>query len=142
MAGEPQTDVRIAVTNLVFIQNVTMVIPVLAVPSGSNYQIKLLSVTVATGDDFVAGGTLSLRFGTTDDSNSQAETLLGAATVNPETGGDLGSTDFTTTEIVRDTGVILEAGDLVYAICIADNSAVTFPNAVTAVVEYEVLRRS
>ena len=138
---EPQTDVHLTTVNLTFTQNVTAVIPLLAVPDGANFQLELLSVHSVVGDDFPAGGTLSVRYGTTDDSDSQNETLLGDATINPESGGDLGSTDFVSTSSMRGS-VILDPGDTVYAICIADNNAVTFPHGLTAVVEYRILRRS
>ncbi len=141
MAGEPQTDIQLNTVNLTFTQNVTNTIPILACPDGANFQLELLSIHTVVGDTFVAGGTLSLRYGTTDDSNSQAETLLGGATINPETGGDLGSADFVSTVFAR-TSVILDPGDTVYAVCIADNNAVTFQNEVSAVVEFRVLRRS
>ncbi len=141
MAGEPQTQVKLNTVNLTFTVSQTNTIPILACPDGANFQLELLSIHTVVGGDFPAGGTLSLRYGVTDDSDSQAETLLGSGTINPETGGDLGSTDFVSTQFIR-TSVILDPGDTAYAVCIAGAGSVTFQNDMSAVVEYRVLKRS
>jgi hypothetical protein len=141
MAGEPQTDIQLNTVNLEWTASQTNTIPILACPDGANFQLQLLSIHTVIGDSHVAGGTLSLRYGTTDDSNSQNETLLGAGTVNPETGGDLGSTDFLSVLFDR-SSVILDPGDTVYAVCIAGAGGITFQNDLSAVVEFRVLRHS
>ena len=141
MAAEPQSDVQIVCVNLTFTNNVTNTIPLLAVPDGVNCQLELLSIHTLIGDTFPVGATLSLRYGKTDDSDDQAETLLGAGTINPETGGDLGSADFVSTKFTRGS-IILDPGDMVYAVCIASSGAVTFQNDISAVIEFRVLRHS
>jgi hypothetical protein len=136
---EPQTDVQIVPIRLHWLVSDTQDIPVLGVPDNANIQIELLSLSVAVGDNFVAGGTLSLRFGWVDDSASDAVTLLGSGTVNPETGGDF--TQRVVTEVWRGT-VTLDSGDTVFARCIAGGGGITFPEEETAIVEYRVLRHS
>lgn len=138
MAGEAQTYIRLAVVNLKFTQNVTNTIPILSVPDGANFQLELLSIHTLVGDSFVAGGTLSLQYGIAD---GGVDALL-ASTFNPESGGGLGSADFVSTQLVAAVQQILDPGDMVYAVCIADNNAVTFQNEISAMVEFRVLRRS
>ena len=136
MAGEPQTDVQLSMTRLHFLQNDTQDIVLLGVPDGANFQLELLSISVGVGDNRVAGGTLSIRPGWVDDSDSDAVALLASGTTDPET-----LTARVVTELFRGSQ-ILDPGDTVFMRCIADNNAVTLTEEETAIVEYRIVRRS
>ena len=132
---EPQTDVQLTAARLHFLRNDTEDIPIFGVPLGANYQIELLSVSVAVGANRVAGGALTVQAAWVDDSASDAVATLGA-TANPEA-----LTARILTQLWRGS-IVLEAGDTVFVRCIADNNPVTFPFEETGVAEFRILRRS
>lgn len=138
MAGEPQTDIVIAIIPIDAALETTPTIVeacLLACPDGANMQLEILSVGYRANTNVVDAGTTTVDIEWIDDSASDA-------VANLATAFDLtGATVLVYNEIWRGSQ-ILDPGDVVNAAFVTDGSLSTASEGAALIVEYRVLKHS
>lgn len=140
MAGfEPQTDVQVAIIPIDAHMNVSVTeveVCLLAVPTGSNFQIEMLSIGYRTNVLPIDGTAITLEVEVIDhsDGDSVDETFVAAYTLTGVT--------VLVNNVIWAGSKILDPGDVVNAEFATDGGISTASEGAALVVEYRVLRHS
>ena len=139
MGFEPQTDVQVAIINVDAAMNATVTeldVCLLAIPTGGNFQVEMLSLGYRTNVLPADGSAVTVDIEIIDDSNSDAvdQTFVAAYVLTGQT--------VLVNNVIWTGSQILDPGDVVNAEFSTDGSITTPSEGACIVVEYRVLRHS